>query len=218
MADIIHGFSVWLVPLLLAIIIHEVAHGFVAMKLGDYTAKFAGRLTMNPKEHIDPIGTLLIPGVLLLIKAPFLIGWAKPVPIDSRNFKHPKRDMGLVAAAGPLSNFLLFVIFLILFHVLYPLLPKEHSLSLWVSENLLNGMLLSLVLCVFNLIPILPLDGGRILASVLPVRLSYEYQKTEAYGFWILIGILFLLPMIGIDPIGWLLSGIGPFVTYLINF
>ncbi|MGN1062726.1 MAG: site-2 protease family protein [Alphaproteobacteria bacterium] len=208
MDNVIYTATTWVIPLLLCVILHEVAHGWMAMKLGDYTAKVTGRLTLNPKEHIDPIGSLLVPGVLLLVQAPFLFGWAKPVPVDYRNLHHPKRDMGLVAAAGPAANILLAVLFVLSAHV-FKFLP-DGQMKLWVFQNLGNGIGLSLILAIFNLIPILPLDGGRILSSLLPLKLSIEYQKTEAYGFYVLLGLLIIGPIIKLDIVGWFINVLYP--------
>lgn len=210
MHDMIYTATTWVIPLLLSVIIHEVAHGYVAMKLGDYTAKATGRLSLNPKNHIDPIGSLLVPGFLLLVHAPFLIGWARPVPVDYRNLRHPKRDMGLVAVAGPLSNLLLAITFVILSRLLYIVVPQGQIFE-WLFSNLENGVALSLILCIFNLLPILPLDGGRIVTSLLPVKYSIEYQKTEPYGMFILIGLLFIAPMMGINIIRWFINVLYPF-------
>lgn len=206
--NVIYNLTTWLIPLLLCVIIHEVAHGWVAMKLGDYTAKAMGRLTLNPKDHIDPIGSLLVPGILLLTHSPVLFGWAKPVPVDYRNLRRPKRDMGLVAAAGPISNILLAMVFALMIHVVDLLLQSQTKI--WAIQNLINGIQLSLVLAIFNLLPILPLDGGRILSALLPLKYSIKYQKTESYGFYILIGLLFLGPLIGIDVIHWFVNTIYP--------
>lgn len=208
MDNMIYTATTWVIPLLLCVILHEVAHGWVAMKLGDYTAKATGRLTLNPKDHIDPVGSLLVPGLLLLIHAPFLFGWAKPVPVDYRNLHHPKRDMGIVAAAGPIANVLLAIAFVLVAH-LFNLLPNG-PMKLWVFQNLGNGIGLSLTLAIFNLLPILPLDGGRILSALLPLKYSIAYQKTEGYGFYILLGLLFIGPMLGINVVGWFINVLYP--------
>lgn len=215
MDNMIYTLTTWVMPLLLSVMLHEIAHGWVAMKLGDYTAKVTGRLTLNPKEHVDPVGSLLVPGFLLVMNAPFLFGWAKPVPVDYRNLHHPKRDMGLVAAAGPAANILLAIVFILMAHVLV-LLP-EGQMKIWAFQNLQNGVALSIALAIFNLLPILPLDGGRIVSSLLPVRYSIEYQKTERYGFFILIGLLFIGPMIGINIIGWFVNTLYPLFIGLLS-
>lgn len=215
MDNMIYTLTTWVIPLLLCVILHEIAHGFVAMKLGDYTAKATGRLTLNPKEHIDPVGSLLVPGFLLVMNAPFLFGWAKPVPVDYRNLRRPKRDMGLVAAAGPAANILLAIAFVIIAKIV--LLFPDSQMKIWAFQNLQNGVALSIALAIFNLFPILPLDGGRIVTSVLPLRYSIEYQKTERYGFFILIGLLFIGPMIGLNIIGWFVNTLYPFFIGLLS-
>jgi len=167
-SGLIWTITTWVFPVLLCIILHELAHGWVAMKLGDMTAKFSGRLTFNPKDHIDPVGTILVPGVLMLSGSSVLFGWAKPVPVDFSRLRHPKRDMGLVAAAGPAANVLLAIGFVLMWHVLNAVMPMG-DMKEWVFQNVLNGISLSLALAIFNLLPILPLDGGRIVSSLLIV-------------------------------------------------
>ena len=215
MTDMIYTFTTWIMPLLLCVILHEVAHGWMAMKLGDYTAKVTGRLTLNPKDHIDPIGSLFVPGVLLAIGSSVLFGWAKPVPVDYRNLHHPKRDMGLVAVAGPVMNVLLAIAFVLIAKVVN-LLP-DNDLRVWIFENLENGLILTLMLAIFNLLPILPLDGGRIISSLLPLKYSIEYQKTERYGFLILAGVVFIAPMFGINIVGWFINTLLPVFAGLIR-
>lgn len=211
----IYTATTWVIPLLLCVILHEVAHGWMAMKLGDFTAKACGRLTLNPKEHIDPVGSLLVPGILLFINSPVLFGWAKPVPIDYRNLRYPKRDMGLVAAAGPVMNIILAIGFVLIARILI-FLP-DTNMKVWLYENLQNGIMLSIGLAIFNLLPILPLDGGRIVSSLLPLKYSIEYQKTEQYGFFILIGLLFLGQVSGINVIGWFVSTLYPLVAGIVG-
>lgn len=205
-SELIYMLTTWVIPLLLCMIIHEVAHGYVAMKLGDMTAKRAGRLTLNPKEHIDLMGSIIVPGLLLLVQSPVLFGWAKPVPVDFNNLKKPKRDMGIVAFAGPFSNFILAILFLLLGKLFVTVIPFGTPAFYWLIENVRNGVVLSVAIGLFNLIPILPLDGGRVLASLLPAPYSYEYQKTERFGPLILMALIFILPMIGINVIGWILG------------
>ena len=207
-ANLIYTITTWIMPLLLCVIIHEIGHGYAALKLGDETARIMRRLTLNPKDHIDPLGSLLVPGILFLVHSPVLFGWAKPVPVDYRNLHHPKRDMGLVAAAGPIANILLAVAFVLMVHMVN-FLPNSQT-KIWLFQNLSNGIQLSLVLAIFNLLPILPLDGGRIVSSLLPLKYSIEYQKTENYGFYILIGLMFIGPMFGINIIGWFINTLYP--------
>jgi Zn-dependent protease len=186
--------STWIVPILIAITFHEAAHAYAAWKLGDETAFRLGRVTFNPLKHIDPFGTILLPAVLFLTNAPFLFGWAKPVPVAFRNLRHPRRDMAIVAVAGPLINVVLATASASLIH-LVRLVPEEAAP--WLLQTLYQSILLNLVLAIFNMIPVPPLDGSRILLSLLPGPLAKPYAKLERFGFLILLGIIFLLPMLG---------------------
>ncbi|CAC9614794.1 FIG004556: membrane metalloprotease [uncultured Gammaproteobacteria bacterium] len=177
---------IYVIPLIFAITIHEVAHGWVANQRGDSTAKMLGRLTLNPVKHIDPVGTLLVPAVLFFTGSPFLFGWAKPVPINFNALKSPKQDMILVALAGPISNFIMALFWLFIL-----------SFTLNTSNQLLFemakfGIAINLVLGVFNLLPLPPLDGSRVVTALLPNYLAYQYNKLEHYGLYILLGLLFL--------------------------
>ncbi len=203
--------------MILCIILHEVAHGYVAMKLGDKTAWLMGRINLNPAKHFDPVGSFLVPIFLWLIKAPMLFGWAKPVPVDFSRLANPKRDTGLVAAAGPMANLLLAVVFALVGRLVIFAFPHENTMMLWIIENLKNGISLSLVLACFNLLPILPMDGGRILWSLLPKKYANAYADTEKYGLFILIGVLFILPMIGIDVVGWFIGTLYPILGNFVN-
>ncbi|WPZ32975.1 site-2 protease family protein [Thalassobaculum sp. OXR-137] len=196
MADLdIGGFlmsaSIWALPVLLAITLHEAAHGWAAAKLGDPTARLMGRVTLNPFAHVDLVGTVLIPLALLLMSAPFLFGYAKPVPVNFSRLRNPRRDMALVALAGPASNILLAVLGALAFH-LVPLVPDVATL--WSAEMLERLVLLNLILAVFNMLPIPPLDGGRILVSILPDWAAWKVARLERAGLFIVIGVLFLLP------------------------
>ncbi|MDD3668719.1 MAG: site-2 protease family protein [Alphaproteobacteria bacterium] len=213
--EIAYTLTTWILPLLLVVILHEVAHGYIALKLGDRTALTMGRLTLDPRKHIDPVGSILIPGILLLSGSKFLFGWAKPVPIDTRRFAHPKRDMGIVAASGPLMNVALAVVFAAVLKLVM-LLPAG-SVVLWAGQNLVNGVQLSLILAVFNLFPILPLDGGRVLLSLLPPKYAYHYAQSEKYGFLILFGVLFILPMAGLDIFGWFAGVLYPLFLSIVG-
>ncbi|NQW09039.1 MAG: site-2 protease family protein [Alphaproteobacteria bacterium] len=190
-SGLIRGVTVWALPVLLAITLHEAAHGWAASRLGDPTARLMGRVTLNPFRHIDLFGTIILPLLLLLIKAPFLFGYAKPVPVNFSRLNNPRRDMALVALAGPASNVLLAILAGLTFH-LVDLVPE--SMTAWLAENLRNLFMLNLVLAVFNMLPIPPLDGGRILVAVLPDQLAWKVARLERVGLFLVIGVLFLLP------------------------
>lgn len=200
--------AIWALPLIFAITLHEVAHGFVASLFGDQTAKLSGRLTINPVKHIDPIGTVAVPLIMLLFTN-FVFGWAKPVPVDSRNLRNPRRDMAFVALAGPLSNLLMAVFWGMIAKIG---MVAEQSGNSWLGVPLdymgRAGIMINVVLGVLNLIPFPPLDGGKVLEALLPRRAAYSFSLLEPYGFLILI----LLMVSGI------LSAImAPFMYAIIN-
>ena len=200
--DLVQKLAIWTLPVLFAITLHEVAHGWVARALGDNTAANQGRLSLNPLKHVDPIGTVLVPGVLLLLGG-FLFGWAKPVPVDYRNLKNPKKDMALVAVAGPAVNLLMAIAWAVLLKLALQQ-PTDEGMWLGIAQMSVAGVSINLVLMVLNLLPLPPLDGGRVAVGLLPLKPAIALSKLEPYGFVILIvlmatGILSLIlgPLVG---------------------
>jgi Zn-dependent protease len=190
----LYSISVWVLPLIIAITFHEAAHAFAARRLGDNTAYDLGRVSFNPFKHIDPFGTVLLPGILLLSHAPFLFGYAKPVPVNFRNLRNPRLGMVWVALAGPAANIALALLAALAFHAL-PLAPAETTK--WLADNLKNALIINVLLAVFNMLPIPPLDGGRVAVGLLPDVLAYPLSRLEPWGMLILIGILIVLPLAG---------------------
>lgn len=202
---------IWVLPVLFAITVHEVAHGWMAKRLGDPTAQRLGRLTLNPIKHIDPVGTILVPGVLLLLGG-IVFGWAKPVPVTWENLRHPKRDMAVVAVAGPGANLLM----AILWAALYKLSASLPETLAWASVPLqymgFAGVMINIVLMVLNLLPVPPLDGGRVAVGLLPGPWAYQLSRVEPYGFFILLALL-VMPAVG-QPGNLLWQILGPAVAF----
>ena len=202
--------STWVIPVLLAITLHEAAHGFVAHRLGDDTAWLLGRVSLNPFKHIDPFGTVLLPALLLFLHSPFMFGYAKPVPVKFGALRHPRHDMVLVAGAGPSTNLLQAFAAALLVHIVV-FLPE--GVDQWMLANLKNAIVINVVLALFNMIPLPPLDGGRVAVGLLPDALARPLARLERHGMIILIGLLFILPVIGtqfgmnLNVVGWLLRG-----------
>lgn len=194
LAGIAQALSVWLLPVITAITLHEAAHAWVADRLGDDTARRLGRVSFNPVRHIDPFGTLLLPGLLLLVGAPFLFGWAKPVPVAFHRLNNPKRDMVWVALAGPGINIALALVAGLLLQPVGQL--EANGVTLWFWENLKNAILANVVLACFNMLPIPPLDGGRVLTGLLPGPLAWRFAGLERYGLLVILGAALVVPMI----------------------
>lgn len=209
MENLLYQASVWVIPVVLAITIHEAAHGWVANRLGDDTAARLGRVTFNPARHIDPFGTIIMPGMLLLLSGgAMMLGYAKPVPVNFQRLRNPKRDMVWVAAAGPGVNLLMAVAASLLLSLAW-LLPSG-DFQIWTVENLRNALLFNVLLAVFNMIPIPPLDGGRVAVGLLPAALARPLARLEPAGLFLILGMVFLLPLAGaqfgfdLNIFGWL--------------
>jgi Zn-dependent protease len=215
MSDALQQISVWILPVLSAVILHEVAHGYVAYRLGDPTAARMGRLTLNPLPHIDPIGTVILPLLLVFSGAP-VFGWARPVPVRFGNLPNPKADMVKVAAAGPLTNLILASLSAAVLHVLAGWRVADQGFGDGLSGALLtpiwlmaaNSVLINVVLAVFNMLPILPLDGGRVLAGLLPRAQAIAYSRLEPYGLIIVMALIFT------DSLNWLVH---PVVNFFLH-
>jgi Zn-dependent protease len=188
MNDLIQTFAVYALPILFAITLHEAAHAYAARYFGDNTAFSQGRMSLNPIRHIDPVGTLLIPIILFFVGSPFLFGYAKPVPVEYGNLRNPKRDMAWVALAGPAAN----LVMALMWMAVAVLLTAWQGADEYFLRMAQAGIITNLVIFAFNLFPVPPLDGGRILFSLLPHRLAWRYAQLEPYGFFIVMGLAFL--------------------------
>ena len=186
--------ATWLIPLIIAIVFHEVSHGLVANALGDPTAKRRGRLSFNPIKHVDPFGTVILPMALAVTGAP-VFGWAKPVPVVSQRLRNPRYHMILVALAGPGMNLLLALVAALLFAGLVAA-ALQGAVWAFVAQNLLNFIVINVFLAIFNLIPLPPFDGGHVVEGLLPRRLAVQYAKLRRYGFLLLIILLLVVPML----------------------
>ncbi|CAN5224198.1 site-2 protease family protein [soil metagenome] len=217
--NVVYQIAVWVIPLVIAIVFHEVAHGYVAWLLGDRTAQRLGRLTLNPIRHVDPIGTVIVPLMLAIAHAP-IFGWAKPVPVIPSRMRNPQLDMALVAMAGPASNLLLgFVAALgiALVAVMQGGVLPEAGIAGFLVENLFNFLLINVFLAIFNMIPLPPFDGGHVVAAVLPASLAAPYAKLGRYGLLIMLGLLVILPTVipGADVVAQIIGPVADGVTRL---
>lgn len=217
----IQKITIWILPVLFAVSLHEAAHAWMADRKGDSTARMLGRLTFNPLKHVDPIGTILVPAVMILLTG-FAFGWAKPVPVNANNLRNPKKDMMWVAMAGPASNFIMALIWAVLLHLSVMFVDSRSAVSMFFLLMPIAGITINVILGVLNLLPIPPLDGGRIMNGLLSPKASMQYSKIEPYGFFIIIGLMVsgLLSSIIFPVVSWVLtvlsaiSGLQPEVFY----
>jgi len=221
MQQFIYTASIWIVPVLISITMHEAAHGYAANLLGDDTAKKLGRVTLNPFKHIDRLGTVIIPLILIVMKSPFVFGWAKPVPVKFYRLKKPLRDMVIVAIAGPVTNIALALVAATILSLMHKLALMDNP---WLVRTLVNFFFINIILAVFNMIPIPPLDGGRVAVGLLPKVFSYQLARLEKYGFFIIITALFILPLLGkkigipLEPIHWFIQSVSSFLINIIAY
>ena len=208
--NILYQIAVWLIPLVIAIVFHEVAHGLVARRLGDNTAEAQGRLSLNPIRHVDPVGTIILPMILAITHAP-VFGWAKPVPVDYRRLRNPRRDMILVALAGPGMNLLLAVVgTAILAATMAMSAGAQTGAAAFIAANAFNFLLINIFLAVFNLLPVPPFDGGHVVEGLLPPALATSFRKIGRYSLLVLVVLLLVLPALSpkADVVGRLVSPI----------
>ena len=213
LAAVLADAAQWVVPVLLAITLHEAAHGYVARAFGDDTAERAGRLSLNPVRHIDPVGTVLLPAILWLT-SPILFGYAKPVPVNAARFADPRRDMIWVALAGPAANAAQAAAFALL---ILPALSLGGEAGLWLAGLCNKGVVINVVLAVFNMLPLPPLDGGRVAVGLLPIGLARRYARLERYGIVILLALLFVVPFLA-DRLGLPFDPLRDAVTPVVRF
>lgn len=207
---IVQKIAIWAMPVILAITLHEAAHAFVANRYGDSLAKMLGRMSLNPLRHIDLFGTILVPIFIgIITQFNFVFGWAKPVPINWMNLNNPRRDMALVALAGPVANFIMVFLWALGFKLALIIGPGSSNIARFLLYTSEAGILINLILAFLNLLPIPPLDGSRVVASILPPKQSISYLKSERYGFFILLALLFS------GLLGWFLN---PLIAYSFLF
>ena len=215
MLETFYNVSIWVLPVLIAITFHEAAHGYVAWRLGDDTAKNENRVTFNPLRHVDLNGTIIAPSVLFLVGAPFLFGWAKPVPVDFLNLNNPRRDMVWVAAAGPGINLVLAILSAALLHVA---LYTPGIAGLWLEDTLNRSILINVILAVFNMLPIPPLDGGRVAVGLLPRPFARQLARLERVGLLIVLLLLVCEFMLDIRILSWFISAPRDYILRFIMF
>ncbi|MCB1756519.1 MAG: site-2 protease family protein [Gammaproteobacteria bacterium] len=206
---VIERIAIWLLPVMFAIIIHEIAHGWAALRLGDTTAKSLGRLSLNPIRHIDPVGSIVVPGLLLLMSTGFIFGWARPVPINASRLHNPRRDMMVVAIAGPFSNLMMLLFWAFVFKTGLLVDGGESATGFVMIHMGAAGIFINAVLMMLNLLPIPPLDGSRVVEGLLPLPWAVKYNQFGRYGLLVLMGLMFtgllgsvLWPLISVAIVG----------------